>query len=504
MQRNPSAATANPVGASAWGTAVGSPDAVPTREAGVGLVGLGFHTGTVADLCEEAGLRVGFAVDDRDGADGDPFGAAFALAVRGIPLLPAAAFAQRVWRNPGLALVAGRVDCAVGAAVADDSFVRAAEWVRRTVGPNALLHPAALLERVPPTACPNRYAVFGFPGSGNVLTQHLIGNLYARRPLPPPPIWVMRAGLAEYFFHSTVARIRAAMAPLNPTHIDFIPHEFGTMMVAVECGPSAAAAFNVPSHRHHGLRTFPTHSRPTRQAVDYFEAAGAPCLAVVRHPCETLLSQANKLARPARRMFDHPRFLTGVGTGFADWTRQVLANRDRLHVVRYEDLAARRIDVLRRLAGWLDLPVSAAEAAALYDAHLNRNLPAAVPTHFHRGGNDKWRGEYSPAHLRHLRRHVPDGAFTAFGYDIPTAADLVPTPVTEAAVALDPIHAALLEVDPVQYIPGPHGMYVTGSNPDLVEGLLEVFSDPALLALFAAGGLTADNRPAAAIDLAAA
>lgn len=465
---------------------------LPPSGSTVGLIGLGYHTLAVADLCAEAGLRVAFAVDDREGADGDPHGAAFWMTARGVPVLSATEFVERVRADP-VPLVAARVEGP------DDAppgpFDRATIWVRRTAGVRPLFHPSALLERVPPAECPGRYAVLGFPGTGNVLTQHLVAGACAERTSVMPAPFALRAGLAEGFFHGTVARVRAALAPLSSARIDFIPHEFGTMLVTAEWSAErAGVAFAVPSHRHHALPNFSTHSRPTRPLLDYLAAASAPCVVVVRHPLETLLSHANKIARPSRPLFDDPRFLDHIAANFADWHAHLLANRDRVQVVRYEDLTARRVDVLRALTKWVGVPVSDGEAAALYDSCLNRNLPSSVPTHFYRGGNDKWRSEYQPDDLRRVRARVPDEQFTAFGYDVPTEADLSPVPFDGRPQPAYALHAALREAYPLHPVPGRHGMWVNGSHPEIVAGLMAAFQDPALLTLFDAGLPAAGDR----------
>jgi len=453
----------------------------------VGLVGLGYYTLTVADLCSEAGHSVAFAVDDREGTDGDPSGAAYWMNIRGIPVLTATEFVERMRSDP-VPLVATRVECAPDCAPEDEPFGRAGKWVRRVSGAGPLVHPVSLLAQVPPVDCPVRYAVFGFPGSGNMLAQNLIEGLYARRVEPVPPAFTMRAGLSEAFFHTIVSHLRARLASLLPTNVRFVPHDFGTMLVAVTCGESrAGVAFHVPSSRHLGLHRFPTHSRPTTAAADYFASADAPCVAVVRHPLEALLSQANKIARPVRAVFDGPHFLDNTASSFTDWHSHLLANRDRVCTVRYEDLHGRRIDELRRLAEWVGRPVSDAEAEALYDRYLNRNLPALVPTHFYRGGNDKWRTEFEPRDLQRVLARMPVEMFTAFGYDVPTEADLVPAPFVGTPKPVSIMHTALLEACEFYPVAGSHGIRVTSGDAALADALRAVFADPDLQALLATG-----------------
>lgn len=476
-----------------------NPDFSPPRDNRLGVVGLGFYTNTIVSLCSEVGLPIGFVVDDREGHEGDPFGAASHLARRGIPLLSAAEFAQRARQaEGGLVLVAGRIECQLPLALADDPYRQVARWVARTApGAAAPLHPAALVERVAPLPCPNRYAVFGFPGSGNVLTQNLVEGLYARRPAEVPREWQVRSNLTEQYFYSVTARVHSLLHPLAPTRVEFIPYDFGTMRISVECGDRAGVVYDVPSNRHTGFQSFPTHSRPYRRAVDFFTSVSAPCVAVVRHPLETLLSGANKIERPAGPVLDDPQYLDRAAADLADWTAHLLATRDRVCVVRYEDLAARDVGELRRMAASVGVPISEAEAGELYGRYLNRNLTAATNKHFYRGGSDKWRGELTPEHLRRVTAHLPAEAFTAFGYEVPTVADLAPVPARGSPMPRSELYACLLGAYPLHPVPGPNGMRVCGSDADMVAGLLAAFGDPGLLATLDVGG-TSDPVPRSA------
>lgn len=476
----------------------------PAGDPRVGLVGLGFYTESVVNLCAEVGLSVGFAVDDLAGTDRPrplAAGARTALAKRGIPLLSAAEFAARARdTEDGLTLVAGRVECELPLAPTDDPFRQLTEWVSRTIpGQELPLHPAALLALADPVHCPDRYAVFGFPGSGNVLAQNLVAALFARNPELPPPAWQGRAVLSEQYFYGVSARVGALLEPLAPTRVEFIPYDFGTMRVSVECGGRAGVVYDVPSDRHLGLPAFPAHAQPTRRAVDFFASVGAPCVAVVRHPLEALLSGANKILRPCRAVLDGTAYLEQATDMLAEWTAHLLANRDRVHVVRYEDLVARRTDVLLGMAAFVGRPLTGAEATGLIDQLLhrnlfdtprNRNLNTATAQHFYRGGNDKWRGEFEPRDLRRILARLPASAFTAFGYEVPTEADLCPVPFRGTPMPKSELYACLLASYPVHRLPGPFGIQVTGCDEPMVEALSAAFQDAGLLAHLAAGLLT--------------
>lgn len=460
----------------------------------VGLVGFGYYTPAILDLCAEAGTSVAFAVDDSEGAAGDPFGGAHALRSRGVPILSTADFVAQVRRTPELTLVAGRIECAPATPATEDPFTLAHGWTARMAG-RGLLHPAALLGRVTPVRCPGRYAVFGYPGAGNVLTHNLIDDLFARAAEPAPAAWTFRAGIAEHFFQSTAARVRAALAPLGPVTFDYYEKEFGRTTVYADFGGGRVGLVSqIPSLRYHGIRTFGSHAQPVAAAVNYFTAAGAPCVIAARHPCETLLSFANKVG-PSRAILDRPSFLAGTVQGMSDWYGHVLRNRDRLFVSRYEDIVARRADRLQELAARLGLSLSAGEAAELFDRYLDRNLPESVSTHFHRGGTDKWRREFTADNLQAVRRGLSDEVFTFLGYDVPEVADLLPTETSTDERVLNRVHELLPTKNSHLRLTGPYDLRVSAADPELRASLADAMDDPDLHALLAAGSLPADPPP---------
>lgn len=481
------------------------------------LVGFGYYAPLAADLCAAAGRPVAFAVDDTGGAEPDTFGTAYQLGTRGIPVLTPDAFAERARRTPNLELYAGRLECAADTPPDADPFIRSRDWVRRqSVG--QLRHPISLLGQVPPVPCPGRYAVFGCPGAGNVLVQAFVAALLDDTP-PPPAEWTYRAGMADHFFRTFAAAVRAAVAPLahtGPPALEFYGQEFGRMTLFADFGDGrVGTATGIPSLRHHGFLQFVTHARPTAAAVGHFADAGAPVVVAARHPCETLLSFANKLGRPARAILDRPRFIFGTALGLADWYGHLADSRDRVFVARYEALVGRDAGHLRALAAHLGRRLAPGRADELFDRLLNRNLPVSVPTHFHRGGNDKWRTEFTAGHLWQVRAGLPDTVFTALGYDVPTDADLranvhpsagaAPSAAgasgrpTDTTTAGDrpptPMDTLLLTESDCHRLPGPYDIYPKASDGELLAGLSVALADPDLLGLLAAAGLPPDALP---------
>jgi hypothetical protein len=89
---------------------------------------------------------------------------------------------------------------------------------------------------------------------------------------------------------------------------------------------------------------------------------------------------------------------------------------------------------------------------------------------------------------------LPIDVFTAFGYAVPTEADLAPGPASAVPVPPHPLDSCLLESNPFHPVPGGYGIQVCATDAEFAAEMVAVFQHPDLLALFAAGGLTPVTR----------
>jgi hypothetical protein len=395
----------------------------------VGLVGLGYHTQAVLDLCRAAGARVAFVVDDRPeqqpGHTGSTCLATLraALARAGVQLWAGADLFGRLAGPGGLPpLVASSVENRPGGSVSADPYLRNSRLVRElSGGAHALAHPVALARALELPAYRRRVALFGFPGSGNILAQHLLAALCERAGAgQPPPRVEAVAALAEHYYVSTVVLVRHLLRHLRPQRLELAASQFPTMDLTLELpGGEHAVALHVPSNRHLASYFHHTHAAPTRLAVDELTRLGAPCVAVIRHPCETILSWASKMSRPAAPLLNNDHFFVKTVQGLAEWHRQLAANEGQLVVLRYEDLVARRRAPLQALADRLGVGLSEVEVGGLYDRYLHRELlPALAPGHYYQGGNDKWKQVFLPRHVREFLAQGFQPVCERWGYDL--------------------------------------------------------------------------------------
>jgi hypothetical protein len=148
-----------------------------------------------------------------------------------------------------------------------------------------------------------------------------------------------------------------------------------------------------------------------------FNHLGAKTFAIVRHPCETLLSLASKIERPAHGVIDDFEWISQMAKSLAFWHESLASNLRHVTVLKYEDLIARDPKALRSMAEAFGVSCDDQEIAEIYDAVLFRNLLPQVGGHFYQGGNDKWRGVFRPETMQIIREQGLEPVFRRFEYD---------------------------------------------------------------------------------------
>src|SRR5262249_26155734 len=149
----------------------------------VGLYGLGYYTQATVDLCRGAGIRVAFVVDDQpETRPGYNAGAVNLQTLRKglkrqrVPVRTESELFLQLENKVGLPpLIASRFENRSDRSVSADPYLRNARLVREiSAGACLLLHPVTLASVLPLPPYRKRVALFGFPGSGNILAQHLL------------------------------------------------------------------------------------------------------------------------------------------------------------------------------------------------------------------------------------------------------------------------------------------------------------------------------------------
>jgi len=477
----------------------------------VGLYGLGYYTLPILELCRDAGIRVAFVVDDYPEAHPDYPPASTCLrsvldALGGarVPLWTNPEFCRQLERKAPLpTLVASSIVNRMDGSVSTDPYLRGARLVREiSGGGRCLLHPVVLAHALRLPAYRNRVTLFGFPGSGNILAKHLLAELWQRIDAPPPPSVARVAAFASHYHVSTAILAKHVLRGLAPVGLELTPTQFPTLDLSLALpGDEYALVRHVPTNLHLGSFFNHTHATPTGLAVEELTRLGTFCVAVIRHPCETILSWASKVMRPPTSVLDRADFFREIALQLAQWHRQLIDRGDRFLVLRYEDLAARRRRPLQALAERLGVCFRRQEIDSLYDRFLDRDLqPALTPGHFYRGGSDKWRRYFRPHHMRQLTDAGIHWICRHWGYDLtPPEESALASPRDEGrpsgqkggALPLDLLYDLKDRLD----VSGPYPLLIQSNSREVSETIRAALHGPEFLDHLNAAGLGPASPP---------
>jgi hypothetical protein len=476
-----------------------------------GLYGLGYYTAEILQLCQAAGIRVAFVIDDcPESQPGYVSESTCLVTLRSllrswqIPVWTDAELFRQVEQKAALPpLIASRIENWPNGSVGTDPYLRGARRLREvSEGRCSLLHPVILSHALALPAYQKRIALFGYPGSGNILAKHLLDALDERRDDPVPPRVGLVAAFAEHYYLSTLALLRDLLKGLGPVAMELAAYQFPTANLSLALpGGEYALAQHIPCNRHLASYFHHTHAIPSRLAVDELTRLGAACVAVIRHPCETVLSWASKLSRPPAPVLDNAAFFRDSLAMLAEWFHQLHANEGRLTVVRYEDLEARQARPLQVLAERLGVALRDDEIGPLYGHYLHRDLlPGLAPRHYYRGGNDKWRGVFRPWHVRQMKALGFGPICQRWGYDLtpPVRSPRVgprvargPSGQKSGVIPLDTPHGLAVKC----FAPRPFPLFLQSRSRAVNRLLQDVLHGPEFLGHLSAGGLGPDSPP---------
>lgn len=260
----------------------------------------------------------------------------------------------------------------------DHRFPRLLPRVRAKVGDRRLLHPAALALRAPsPPGMQRRWAVVGYPGSGNMVAQAIL------RQLAPddPPVDALRRHLADAQALSLRTAVEDAFGDL-PGFTYQIGHG-RTLLTAgmmARCDQGWFWLRGLPYAA--GLeRSLGTHVLFNHESEAQMAALGHTGFHIVRHPLLALRSTLRKLGRAADPAPETAEFRDFVNS-YLVFMRAALRPNIPLKVIRFERLLAEPLAVIGDLAALLGVSCDAERAAAIRDRTLHRELVGEDARHF--------------------------------------------------------------------------------------------------------------------------
>lgn len=266
-----------------------------------------------------------------------------------------------------------------------------------------VFHPCAALE-AHPYDLNGRALCLGFPGSGNVLVQTIMGRLLPRirdRIYSLPIAGVLVAD------HQRMWRtLLQAKLGVSSDEVVFLPQDMGHVSIRVTCEDGRFLdLYGINCPHWHTAYFVPAHVLPSGNETAEWTGCGGSVVIILRHPLDTIVSCAAKRLRPPTRLLGELGWFRRAVKTLVEYIDHAHSLPGDKLIVRYEDLLQRPHAQIMRLAQFLGASMTLDETGALWDeVWLKELVPAQAfnrtQRHYYQPGVGKWIRDLDVRHAR--------------------------------------------------------------------------------------------------------
>lgn len=311
-------------------------------------------------------------------------------------------------------------------------------------------HPAVLSDN---HRNPNqRFAIIGFPGSGNMIVQNVCWRL---KPAPRRPFWgrdpvsARVTGDALSYWSALNAELETAFdaegrwqTVAGPTHM-----RYGNVYISVRDYKTEVLIAGLPQRSFTWANPWHTGHEPlTAKTRDFFTARNFHILQILRHPLDLVVSNAAKITiasgeRVPQLLLQNDRWMDGMLKAVEAYYAGIADHLGALGVsfVRYEALMADPVRTIRHLAEILGVRCTDDNALNIWTELGNK--PLASVGHMWSPGAGKWRKFIPPRFSERIRASRLREYAEEAGYRM-DAEDFEGTDVEMPSNVCDPMYLA--------------------------------------------------------------
>ena len=291
-----------------------------------------------------------------------------------------------------------------------------------------IYHPAFLSDFHPNPL--RRYAIIGFPGSGNMVFQNICSRLF---PTPSTPIWAsdpLSHAVSQFalcYWYSLANYIGTAFDDegrwsdqASPTHM-----RFGALNINLGDEKSTAMIAGLPARSYIWSNPWHTSHEPlTQSTLEFFSKQNFSILQLARHPLDLIVSNAAKITalageRSPQLLLQNEAWMDGMLQTVEAYYEQMYLHKNSKDVefIKYEDLLAEPVTMIKRLSKILGVEANTNAYETIWNELKNTSLSSDAG-HLWDPRADKWR-EYIPARFakRICKSRLREYA-TTFGYEL--------------------------------------------------------------------------------------
>jgi hypothetical protein len=264
-----------------------------------------------------------------------------------------------------------------------------------------------------------RVVAGGFPGSGNGVLQAIMERLMGLA----PRLWGGKEHLMGFLSGHHLQRLtdqltstlQDAGVAVNFTYP--APLYWNKLTLQIGTGEEEHAVFaDVPGRPHLQSDIHRTHQVIDQHSVDYYHRSGFEFIVAIRHPLDILVSAAKKIAGSPEPVLRDREWFRDLAAALLRYCQALEDNRQRLNLMRYEDLLARPVELIHRVAEILQVPCSQEQAVQMW-GNVGFKLLHFNPKHLWKPGEGKWRKYFDAENLDIVRDLGFADILAAQGYE---------------------------------------------------------------------------------------
>jgi hypothetical protein len=291
-----------------------------------------------------------------------------------------------------------------------------------------LLHPGFLADFY---RSPNRrFAIIGFPGSGNMIFQNICSAL---SPAPSVPIWAadpLSAAVSQFalsYWFSLSAFLSGAFDEAGRWQDAAAPSHMrnGAIYIDLRDRASPAVVAGLPQRSYVWSNPWHTSHEPlTDHSLKFFAEQNFQVIQILRHPLDVIVSNAAKITalsgdRAPQVLLQNDDWVAAMLASVGEYYEHMNDHHtsNEVEFLRYEELLASPNAVIRRLASILGVECNEAKADEIWAA-LGKATLSQDRGHRWDPRAGKWREFISPRFAKRIVESPLCKYARNFGYEI--------------------------------------------------------------------------------------
>ncbi|MBV9575039.1 MAG: sulfotransferase domain-containing protein [Gammaproteobacteria bacterium] len=263
---------------------------------------------------------------------------------------------------------------------------------------------------------------FGFPGSGNMLLHDFIlEHISSPKRSRFEEICCVIGSHYVNFFHYLIENIFDSKFKLHfssKTSITYgVTNGHQGVFRIYQNNENQFLIHNFPCPSYMWDPLVSCHGFLDNKTIDFYDKKKFTQIFIIRNPLDTIYSNLKKLDCIDRE--NKYEIIDLLAKYYFNFMQVFLKNRDRVYIVKYEDILFDTVNTLSQFSKYCQLNVSEKKIIEWKENKLFKSLPRTTAEHFQGGGVGKWKYYFDRTCFNIFEKNNIINLFKLLGYPEP-------------------------------------------------------------------------------------